>query len=431
MITNSELRTQNTEFIMNLSENVKEGLRSIKGNMLRTVLTALIIAIGITALVGILTAIDGLQGSLNSSFAELGANSFDIRSPQQFRRRRGGVTDKKFPPIEYRHAKMYKELFTQKNTNGIVSISTSVSGNAQIKHSSLKTDPNARVKGIDENYLTIKSYKLTQGRNISVTDIQYGTNVAIIGQELVNKLFPKENPIEKEISILGLKFKVIGVLEKKGSGFTGGGDDRVALIPLETGRGLAGNRTLTFDITTYVPNVSNIEFIVGEATSIMRRVRGDEIGEAESFEVERADSVLKDIEENTDRIRIGGLGISILTLLGACIALMNIMLVSVTERTREIGIRKALGATPLKIRLQFLIEAIVICILGGIGGILLGIIIGNVTSKFLTGGEGTFIVPWAWMITGIIVCVFVGILSGIYPAIKASKLDPIEALRYE
>ncbi len=413
---------------MNLQENVREGLRSIQGNMLRTVLTALIIAIGITSLVGILTAIDGMQSSVDNSFAGLGANSFDIIGPRPWRRRSGGVEEKDVPPIDYRQAKLYKELF-QGKTSATISIYTNVAGAAQLKYKSIKTNPNTQIRGIDEDFLTIKGYKLKAGRDINKNDIDFTNNVVILGNELSTLLFPKENPIDKDITLMGLRFKVIGVLEKKGS-INGGGDDRVALVPLETGRQIAGNRTLTFDITTSVPNVSDMDYIMGEAEAVMRRVRRDPVSKPKSFEMERSDALAKDFEEVTGYLRVGGFGIGIITLLGASIALMNIMMVSVTERTREIGIRKAIGATPFKIRLQFLMEAITICILGGLGGIVLGISVGNVIARVISD-KSSFIVPWGWMIMGIIVCVIVGIISGIYPAYKASKLDPIESLRYE
>lgn len=413
---------------MNLSENVKEGLRSIQGNLLRTVLTALIIALGIMALVGMLTTIDGMQSSVDNSFSSLGANSFDIKGPRMFRRRSAGVSDKDYPPIVYREAKLYKQLF-QGKTAANITIYANVTGIAQLKYGSLKTNPNTRLIGIDENYLNIKGYKLVSGRDVTPTDIEMTNNVVILASELATTLFPKESPINKEISMLGLKFKVIGVLDKKGS-INGGGDDRVALVPLETGRQIAGGRTLTFDITTSVPNISDMDYITGEAEAVMRRVRKDQLGKPSSFEIERSDAFAKDFEEISGYLRIGGFGIGFITLMGAAIALMNIMMVSVTERTREIGIRKALGATPLKIRLQFLIEAIVICILGGIGGIILGIAVGNIVSQLISE-KSSFIVPWGWMSLGIFVCVTVGLISGIYPAYKASKLDPIESLRYE
>lgn len=414
---------------MNFLENIREGLRSIQSNMLRTVLTALIIAIGITSLVGILTAIDGMQSSVNNSFADLGANTFDIRGPQPFRRRFGGRRYKDYPAIDYRQANQYKKVIT--NTyNATVSISSRVGGAVQVKFRSKKTNPNTLIMGADDNYLNIKGYKIATGRNLSQTDLDNALNVALIGTEVATTLFEKKtNPINQEIVVMGNQYKIVGVLDKKGS-LTGGGDDRVIVIPLENGRALAANRELTFDITTSINSANDQDLIMEEARGIMRRVRKDANGEDDSFEIERADALAKDFEDITGYLRVGGFGIGIITLLGAAIALMNIMLVSVTERTREIGIRKSLGATSKVIRIQFLIEAIIVCVLGGIGGLIMGIGVGNLIAKVISE-TASFIIPWTWMALGILVCIVVGVVSGIYPAIKASRLDPIEALRYE
>ncbi|GAB3275423.1 ABC transporter permease [Larkinella harenae] len=412
---------------MNLLENIREGLRSIVSNRLRTILTSLIIAIGITSLVGILTAIDGLQSSVDSSFAGLGANTFDIKGPQMYRRS-GGRSEKRVPPIDYHQAMTFKRRFQQGEN---IAVYASVTGSAQVKYASKKTNPNIQLTGVDDNYLAIKAMKLQSGRNFSPNDLDNSLNVTIIGSEVANTLFEQRvTPLNKEINILGGKYKVIGVLEKKG-GFSGGGDDRVVLVPLENARAMAANRTLTFDITGSVPSVADAEAAVGEARGLMRQIRRDPLGRPDSFEIKRADELAKDFENISSYLRIGGFGIGFITLLGASIALMNIMLVSVTERTREIGIRKSLGATPSRIREQFLIEAIVICIMGGFGGIVLGIGIGNLISMVVSQGNGSFVVPWFWMAVGILVCVSVGLFSGIYPAFKASRLDPIEALRYE
>ncbi|TLV03809.1 ABC transporter permease [Dyadobacter luticola] len=414
---------------MNIRENIDEGLRSIQSNLLRTVLTALIIAIGITSLVGILTAIEGIQNSVNSSFADLGANTFTVRNRYDDDFFERGRRRKKYPPITYRQANLFAEKF-KTSYAAVSSLSAGIADAVQVNYLSTKTNPNSSVVGSDENYLAINGYKIDQGRNIDKNDLENSLNVAVLGQEIARKLFVRVDPLNKEVTFKGARYRVIGVLQKKGSL---GGDndaDRIILIPLENGRGLAANQVLTYSITASPTNATDGDMIVEEARGIMRRIRSDDLGKEDSFEIDRADAMAKDFENVTGYLRIGGFGIGIITLLGASIALMNIMLVSVTERTREIGIRKSLGATPRVIRFQFLVEAIVVCIIGGIGGLFLGIIIGNVLSNSISTGS-SFVVPWLWMAMGIAVCIFVGVLSGIYPAIKASRLDPIEALRYE
>lgn len=412
---------------MNLLENIREGLRSIAGNRLRTILTSLIIAIGITSLVGILTAIDGIQDSVNNSFAGLGANTFSIVARQDAFRR-GGRVQKQDAPIDYFDAIQFKRRFPYGAT---ISVSTVVVGAAQAKFGSRKTNPNVQLTGGDDTYLAVKGYAIQEGRNFSQNDLNYALNVAIIGSEVASTLFEKKlNPLNQLIRVSGRQYKVIGVLDKKG-GFSGGGDDRILLIPLNNARALAGTRQLTFDITASVPSVSNQDEAVGEARGVMRLVRRDPLGQPDSFEIDRADELAKQTENITGYLRIGGFGIGFITLLGAAIALLNIMLVSVTERTREIGIRKSLGATPQRIREQFLIEAIVICLLGGLGGVILGLGIGNLIATLVSQGKGGFVVPWGWMGLGLVVCISVGLFAGIYPAVRASKLDPIDALRYE
>lgn len=413
---------------MNIRENVDEGLRSIQANLLRTVLTALIIAIGITSLVGILTAIEGIQSSVNSSFADLGANTFSIEGKIDEGFRRGGRRDKTFPPINYLQASDFANRF-QEEYGGTVSLYTAIGGAVQVNYQSKKTNPNINIVAADEPYLAIKGYKIDLGRNLNKTDLENAVNVAVLGQEVARNLFGNLAPVNKEITFMGARYKVIGVLEKKGSMGGGTDADRLIIIPMENGRGLAANRTLTYNITASAPSEDG-EALIEEGRGLMRRIRGDQLGTEDSFRLERADAMAKDFDNISGYLRIGGFGIGIITLLGASIALMNIMLVSVTERTREIGIRKSLGATPAVIRFQFLIEAIVVCIIGGIAGLILGIIIGNVISTTIDSNS-SFVVPWIWMAMGIGVCILVGVLSGIYPAIKASKLDPIEALRYE
>lgn len=411
---------------MNITENINEGLRAIRSNTLRTVLTALIIAIGITALVGILTAIDGIQASVDSNLADLGANSFEInKKGQGGRRRQGGRSEKIYPDITYKEALAYKDLFQKASQ---ISVSTDVSFNAEVKHGSISTNPNSQVTGIDENYLQSKGFNISKGRGFSTTELKYGVPVAIIGQELADKLFPKVSPINNFVQVLGARYMVVGIIESSGGGLGGNGSNRTVLVPLENANQLAAGQTLTYKITT-ISKGGDIDNVMGEATGVMRLVRHDKTGQPNSFEISKSESLASAMESITGSLRGAGFGIGFITLLGAAIGLMNIMLVSVTERTKEIGVRKALGATPARIRQQFLVEAVVICLLGGLGGIILGILIGNAVSS-LTGASG-FIVPWLWIMVGLVVCVAVGILSGYYPAYKASKMDPIESLRFE
>lgn len=410
---------------MNFLENFREGLRAIQTNLLRTILTAMIIAIGITSLVGILTAIEGIQASINESLSGLGANTFDIAAKgQNGRRGNRGVEEKVYPAINYLEASKFKDMFKYPAD---VSISIFVSGNTEVKRRSKITNPNIRIIGGDENYLFIEGFNLGSGRNFSSIETRYGSNVAIIGNEIVNTLFENEDPLNKEVAFYGAKYKIVGVLEERG-GMSGGGSDRSIIIPTEAARRLLSGEA-QFEISASVANPAEMDFAMGEATGLMRSIRQDRVGEPESFEVTKSDSLGESLDEMTGYLRIGGFVIGFITLLGASIGLMNIMMVSVTERTREIGVRKALGATPLRIRQQFLIEAIVICQIGGLVGVMLGIGIGNLISNLISAG--TFVIPWLWIFVGLAVCVLVGLLSGYYPASKASKLDPIEALRFE
>ncbi|MEQ9302399.1 MAG: ABC transporter permease [Marinoscillum sp.] len=411
---------------MNIKENVKEGIKSIKANKLRTFLTAAIIAIGITSLVGILTAIDGIQSSINSSFSNLGANTFDMESKRSNRGSRDGRDAKVFPPLTYEDLTRFKEKFDA----GIVSVNAWVTGIAEVKRGSKKTNPNSRIQGGDYDYLVVDGYDIKDGRAFSRTEVDNGAMVVIIGREIRDALFERaENPINENIKFMGSKFKVVGVLEPQGGTSGDGSVDRMCLVPTLTARKLAAGRQLNYEATVSVANPVAMDGAVGLATGLMRAIRRDPVKGEDSFTIQRNRSLAERLGDITGYLRIGGFTIGFITLLGASIGLMNIMLVSVTERTREIGVRKALGATPLKIRQQFLIEAIVICQMGGVGGIILGIVIGNLTSSLIS--DGSFVVPWIWILFGVTVGMIVGLISGYLPAYKASKLDPIESLRFE
>lgn len=413
---------------MLLKENIYEGLRAVRGNLLRSILTAAIVAIGITSLVGILTAIDGMQASIANSFSSLGANSFTIRSKEEGRRtQQEGRQEKSYEPLSYNEARRFKDKYSSASQ---LSINTYVRGGVEAKYLSKKTNPNMQVTGADQEYLGLKSYNLKEGRNFSPIEDQYGSNVAIIGPEIESALFDGNvSAVGKDISVLGNKFRVVGVLESAGSLGGSSGSDRAIIIPLAGASRFATSGRLRYTMDVGVRNPAEMENAMGEATGLMRTIRQDPLGQPESFELEQNKTAAESLSEISGYLRIGGFVIGIITLMGASIGLMNIMMVSVTERTREIGVRKALGATPLKIRQQFLIEAIVICLLGGISGVFFGILIGNAVSTLV--GEGVFLVPWLWIFMGVTICVMVGLFSGFYPAYKASKLDPVESLRFE
>ena len=413
---------------MSLLESIREAFRSIRANLLRTILTALILSIGLFALVGILTGIDAMKNSLSETFASLGANSFELHAKGYSNRgRHGGVQTRQYPPMSFLQAKLYKKAMSD---DAHVGLSAFIAGAVEMKANGTKTNPNMQVIAGDENYLKIQGYNLVQGRTFSQTELNNGSNVLIVGDEIRLKLFPKISPVGQYVAALGRRFLIVGLLEKSGTGAGGsGGADRLALVPLETGNQLPRRSALTYDIKTATDQQGTMAFLMGQATGVMRAVRHDKLGKEDSFVVESSESLASDLEAISGKVRAGGSIMAFITLLGASIALMNIMLVSVTERTREIGIRKALGATAVQIRQQFLIEAIVICLLGGTFGILLGVLGGNGVAKLV--GAGTFLVPWVWMIVGLVICVGVGLASGYYPASKAAALDPIESLRYE
>jgi len=411
---------------MKLREYIIISFRSIKSNLLRTVLTIIIIAIGISSLVGILTTIDGLQESISSNFALMGSNTFNIRKKGSGPKMRGGRKKiRHYRGISYKEVNTFEKEY---KFPALVSGSTTASFMSTVKYGAKKTNPNVKITGVDEEYLGTAGFKLYTGRNFSKQELHYGMNVALLGMDLQQKLFESTDSIlNKKISVGNRPYRVIGLLEEKGASMLFSMDN-VVLIPIKNARAHYQIPNRSYVISVAVSDVTRMEAATGEATGLFRKIRRVPLGEEDDFEIVKSDSLAKDLIENLKYISIAATVIGMITLLGAAIGLMNILLVAVSERTREIGLSKAIGATASVIKKQLLIEAILICQIGGACGIIIGIILGNVVALII---GGTFIIPWVWMLAGVSLCLFVGVAAGIYPAIKASRLNPIDALRYE
>ncbi|WEK36179.1 MAG: ABC transporter permease [Candidatus Pseudobacter hemicellulosilyticus] len=425
---------------MTFRDTFSLAFKTVRANKLRTGITVSIIAFGIMALVGIKTAIVAMQQKFVESFSAMGATGFTIRyreprfhfggGSEIKKEKKGQRKEKKSSfgkPITKLQAEQFKQRFQFPSR---VSLNIFGTRDAVVSMGNRKSNPTTRVFGGDENYVDQNGFTLAYGRNLNELDVQSGRNVCVIGKDVATKFFGDnmERAVDKIIKINNIPFRVVGVLNPKGSTLGMSWDNSVVTSYNNVRRFFNTNPNASFGIQVKVPELHLMDAATGEATGIFRPIRKLTTTEEDNFAIDKSDSFVEMLLKQLDLLTFSALIIGVITLMGAAVGLMNIMLVSVTERTKEIGLVKAIGGKKGNIRRQFLYESIIISLLGALFGVVLGVLVGNLFSMFLETG---FVVPWAWTFIGIAICSLVGLMAGLYPAMRAGRLNPIEALRYE
>ena len=407
-----------------LLEMTRIAVDSIRENRLRAGLTIGIIGLGIMALISMTTATSSVGANVVEQFSSLGTDVFTIAQKTETGVNRGlRVTVGE--PITYQEA----QDFAKEAPNDLtVTYSIFGTSGATLTRGTERTNPNIQVLGVEDNYFSVSGYDLANGRNFTQQEAQSANRIAVLGADLVKELFNDwQEPIGSEFTIGAKRYSVIGVLKPRGQAF-GISQDNQCYIPIPCARQQFSDGLRSYQIVCKSQHPKDVKGMAETAVGIMRVIRGDQPGEDHSFNLTLSDSMVSTLEEAISGITAAASIIGIITLFGAGIGLMNIMLVSVSERTREIGTRKALGAAPHAVRLQFLIEVIIIGQLGGAVGTVLGIAAGNGIAYAM---ETPFVVPWGWLVTGVALSFATSLISGYYPALKAAQLDPIVALRRE
>jgi putative ABC transport system permease protein len=424
---------------MNAMDNVSLSFRTIRSNKLRTGITVAIIALGIAALVGIRTAIEAMTQKFTESFSAMGANGFSLRYRQMWRMQndQGAKKEKKGQkkekqsnqnkPITKQQAEDFKQAFKFPSQVGL---SIFGGNNTTVTFENKKTNPTVRVSGGDDNFVDLNGYKLAAGRNLNNLDVESGRNICLLGKDVATTLFGDnaERPVEKIVRINNIPYRVIGVLAEKGSTLGFSWDNAIVTSYNNVRRFFSSGSNTSFSIGIKVRDVKILDSGIGEAEGTFRAVRKLTTTEGNNFLIDKSDSFVDMLLKNLQWLTVSAIVIGFITLMGAAIGLMNIMLVAVTERTKEVGLIKAIGGKQRNVRNQFLYESIIISLLGAGFGIFTGVLLGNLVSMLMSTG---FVVPWMWVLLGIGICSLVGLLAGLYPAFKASRLNPIEALRYE
>ncbi len=396
--------------------------QSILNNKLRTLLTILGVVVGIFSIIVIMTIITMLQNSIEDGLAMLNKNTFQIQKFDIIQNHSMDKSQRNRKNIKVEEAYRLKKLLTQAKYVGAEQWQLS-----SVKFGNKKTNPNINIGGQTVDAMRTNDFKVEYGRDLRESDIQNSTDVCIIGKAIVEKIFPHFNPVGQIVRIDGRPLRVIGVMEKQPEMF-GQSNDNYVLIPITTWQNMYGKYSRSVNIMVTAYSTEEYDDVIESAIGHFRKIRKVSPGEPNDFSIFSNESMITTVNDITGPIKIGALVVSVIALLAAGVGIMNIMLVSVTERTREIGIRKAIGAKKSSILMQFLIEAIILCLVGGFIGIVAGVGIGNLAGSLLSAQSA---IPVDWVIIGISLCITVGLIFGTYPAYKAANLDPIEALRYE
>jgi putative ABC transport system permease protein len=411
---------------MKMNEIFSMSIQALRTNKLRALLTVLGVVVGIFSIVVIMTIITMLQKSIENGVSQLNKNTFQI---QKYPANGGGGPGwrSKYANRKDLTLEEYYRLEDAMKGQVLYMGAEQWQFGKVAKFGNKETNPNIQIAGETLGGVKTNNWNVDYGRDFMQSDIDRSTYVCLIGKGIVEKLFTNLNPVGQEIRVDGHPLRVIGVLEEQPQMFGNGRDDYI-VMPITTFQSFYGKYSYSVNIMIMSKSKEDYDDVIESAIGHLRAIRKDMPGKDNSFEIFSNESIISQINNITAGVRIGALVVSIIALLAAGVGIMNIMLVSVTERTREIGIRKAIGAKKYNILNQFLLEAVILCLIGGIIGIVLGVGIGNLAGGLLNAQAA---IPYNWVIIGLSLCVFVGIIFGTYPAYKAANLDPIEALRYE
>lgn len=419
---------------MKFSDVLSLALLHLRGDRLRSIITIVIIAFGIMALVGIITAIEAMNQKLMESFSTMGSDGFAIsqnerrirgdRGVQVKNNARNAVRNTSNRAITPAEAEAFASTFDYPAT---VSLAAFAGSNHRVSTGQRRTNPGVLLVGSDENYIILNGLTVAYGRNMSAAEVNKGGAVCLLGAGVAEKLFPN-NPaaaLQQTVRLDHVDYRVAGVLASRGSTFGFSRDNLVVTTYKHVYRYFD---RASFRIGVKTDGLNKAEAAMGEAEGLFRRLRKLPATVASDFSVDRSDSLVSKAMNSMRFITIAVVVIGVITLAGAAIGLMNILLVAVAERTREIGMVRAIGSSARAVRQQFLAEAVLISVAGAGAGAVAGLAVGNVFASFL---QTEFIIPWNWLFYGIIMSVGVGLLAGVYPAWKAGRLNPMEALRYE